>query len=39
MLAPGSKFPEFALTATTTLDHPKVPFPIVIDSTPDLAAA
>ena len=33
MLAPGSKFPEFALTATTTLDHPKVPFPIVTNET------
>src|SRR5882757_4502092 len=33
MLAPGSKFPEFALTATTTLDHPKVPFPTISNDT------
>ena len=33
MLAPGSKFPEFALAATTTLDHPKVPFPTISNDT------
>src|SRR3954463_6210546 len=35
MLAPGSKFPEFALTATTSLDHPKVPFPTISNDTYD----
>src|SRR5277367_1746585 len=33
MLAPGSKFPQFALTATTTLDHPKVAFPTISSDT------
>src|ERR1700759_4275433 len=33
MLAPGSKFPESALAATTTLDHPKVPFPNISNDT------
>src|SRR3569623_1851569 len=33
MLAPGSKFPAFSLTATTSLDHPKVPFPTISNDT------
>ena len=33
MLAPGSQFPQFSLSATTTLDHPKVPFPTITNDT------
>src|ERR1700760_190977 len=33
MLAPGSQFPKFSLSATTTLDHPKVPFPTISNDT------
>ena len=34
MLAPGSQFPQFSLCrATTTLDHPKVPFPTITNDT------
>jgi len=33
MLAPGSQFPQFSLAATTTLDHPKVPFPTISNDT------
>src|SRR3981189_816290 len=33
MLAPGSQFPKFSLAATTTLDHPKVPFPTITNDT------
>ncbi len=29
MLAPGSHFPQFALKATTTLNHPKEDFPTI----------
>src|SRR5471030_2387414 len=33
MLAPGSQFPQFSRAATTTLDHPKVPFPTITNDT------
>ncbi len=33
MLAPGSQFPKFSLSATTSLDHPKVPFPTISNET------
>src|SRR5215475_6265374 len=33
MLAPGSQFPSFSLAATTTLEHPKVPFPTISNDT------